>query len=322
LSQSFTDFEFIIVDDASSDDTPKILANYAKRDNRIKIITHEINQKQTAAANTACLNTIGKYIVRMDSDDVALSDRLKQQVAFMETYSDCGILGSWANCIDNNGKPFGIYKTKTSHQHLCWRLLFEPSFISSSMMMRKETVEQLGFYQTIQAEDYDLWSRVSTIANIANLPLVLQQRRVWDGQVYHSVKKETHDCTVQIMKNNMQLLLNNSNIDFETVRTIRIVFENEKRIFKRDLILDAISLIIKLYNKFMEKTDLNKNERKSIDVDVFQMLNRLTKWLFSVDILHALSNTIYLMIYFPKLYLYSLYLRIKKVNVLLAHVWS
>ena len=102
LSQTFQDFEFIIVDDASTDNTPQLLKEYAKKDTRIKIVTHSINQKQTVAANTACKYAKGKYIARMDADDIALPNRFIKQVTFLEeniTSSYQGLYDSFRSAL-------------------------------------------------------------------------------------------------------------------------------------------------------------------------------------------------------------------------------
>ena len=306
LSQTYDNFEFIIVDDASTDNTPQILKEFAMRDNRIKVITHAVNQKQTAAANTACQNAGGKYIARMDADDIALPHRFKEQVEFMEKNPDIGILGSWIHIIDNNGKIHEIMKTNISQGSLGWSLIFDVSFISSSVMMRKDIIEQVGFYQTHQAEDYDLWSRVNTIASVANLPKVLQQVRVWSGQVSHTVPRETRNCTLQIMKKNMQLLLNDSSIDLKLVEVIRSITENNQPELESDLLVKASSLIKALYNTYISKTDLSKEEKKIVDVDAFQKLYKLANWQFSANIFKAIIENLYLACRFPKLLIYSL----------------
>ena len=311
LSQTYDNFEFIIVDDASTDNTPQILKKFAIRDNRIKVITHAINQKQTVAANTACHNARGKYIARMDADDIALPHRFKEQVGFMQKNSDIGILGSWIQIINENGKIYEIMETNISQGSLGWSLLFDTSFVSSSVMMKKDIVEQIKFYQTHQAEDYDLWSRVNTIASVANLPKVLQQVRVWSGQVSHTVPRETRDCALQIMQRNMQILLNDSSIDLKLVKTIRSIIENNQPELESDLLLKTSSLIKALYNTYISKTDLSREEKKIVDVDAFQKLFKLANWQFSANIFKAIIENLYLACRFPKLFIYSLVHRLK-----------
>lgn len=306
LSQTYKNFELIIVDDGSTDNTPMILRNFTQKDKRIKIITHKNNKKQIAAGNTALKNTTGVYIARMDADDISFPNRLEKQIEFLQKNLNVGILGSWVHIIDNDGKHIETMETNTSQGFLGWSLLFDASFVHSSVMMRKEIIIKTGYYQTQQAEDYDLWSRVYTIANVANLPIVLQKKRVWSGQVALKVPVETFECVLQIMQRNMKLLLNNSSIELETVRAIRTIIEDNKPELKSSLLLNASSLIKALYNTYITKTNLSITDKKKIDIDVFQKLYRLSNWQFSVSIMNALINKIYLVYHFPKLYLYKL----------------
>lgn len=177
LGQTITNFEFIIVDDASTDNTPQILKEFAMKDTRIKVVTHKVNQKQTAAANTAINNTKGKYLARMDADDVALPTRFEKQCGFLRANQEIGMVGSWTDTISETGKIIGQWRTAYEPGMLNWNLLFGTSFAHSSIMMRKNIVEQAGLYQSPEAEDYDLWSRISRIAKVANIPEVLQQKK-------------------------------------------------------------------------------------------------------------------------------------------------
>ncbi len=99
LNQTYRNFEFIIVDDASTDSTPQILKEFALQDTRIKVMTHAINQKQTIAANTAIKQAEGTYIARMDADDVALANRFQKQIDFLEDNPKIGMVGSWTDII-------------------------------------------------------------------------------------------------------------------------------------------------------------------------------------------------------------------------------
>ena len=223
LQQAFEDFEFIIVDDASTDNTPQILREFAIKDERIKIFTHSGNQKQTTAANTAIKNASGKYLARMDSDDVALLSRFEKQVTYMEENPNIGLLGSWVDIIDDNGDILYTWHTHPTNGYLGWNLLFGTSFAHSSVMMKNEIVKKAGYYQSPEAEDYDLWSRISRITDVANIPEVLQQKRVWAGQLALKVPTETRDCVIQIMQKNINHLLGDSNLDLGMIRNIRKV---------------------------------------------------------------------------------------------------
>lgn len=306
LSQTYKNFELIIVDDGSTDDTPMILMNYAQKDNRLKIITHKNNQKQIVAGNTGLKNTKGVYIARMDADDISYPNRLEKQIEFLQKNLNVGILGTWVHIIDNDGKHIETMETNISQGFLGWSLLFDASFVHSSVMMRKEIIEKTGYYQTQQAEDYDLWSRVYTISEVANLPLVLQKKRVWNGQVALKVPIETFECVLQIMQRNMSLLLKDFLVEIEAVKVIRTIMENNKPELNNTLLCNASSLIKALYRTYISKQNISRADKKNINIDVFQKLYKISQWQFSVDILNAFISKLYLIRHFPKLYLYKL----------------
>lgn len=306
LYQSYTNFEFVIVDDASTDSTPQILKKYSNQDERIRVITNPVNQKQTISANTACKKSVGKYVARMDADDIALPKRFEKQFEFLEANPNVGMVGSWTDTISDNGKVIGNWKTSAEHNVLIWDLLFGASFAHSSVMIKKNSIKQVGFYQLPQAEDYDLWSRISRIADVANIPEILQQKRVWSGQLALRVIPKNRDCTLQIMQNNMRLLLNNSSIDLELVKVIHSVIEKNQLELDSNIITKTTSLINALYDTYISKINLSKIEKKKVTVDVFQILYQLANLQFSANILKALGEYLYLVYRFPKLFLSSL----------------
>lgn len=306
LHQTFTNFEFIIVDDASTDGTSQILKEFAIKDARIKVVTHKINQKQTIAANTAINNAGGRYIARMDADDIALPHRFKKQVIFMEENPKIGLLGSWVDIIDDDGEVLEKWYTHTTSGYLRWNLLFGTSFAHSSVMMKSDIAKKVGLYQSLEAEDYDLWSRISRIAKVANLPEVLQQKRVWSGQLALKVPTETRDCVLQIMQKNINHLLNSSNLDLDMIRNIRKVSDRTPIIQDSQLISDIRKILLQLYDKYLCKFDLTKSEKKKVAHDVFQKLHTLAKWQSSANFSKVLFEKLYLAYRFPKLFLSSL----------------
>ncbi len=306
LYQTFKEFEFIIVDDASTDNTPQILQEFAMKDTRIRVVTHKENQKQTAAANTAIKNANGKYLARMDADDIALPTRFEKQVIYMEENPNIGLLGSWVDIIDDNEEILKVWHTHPSNGYLCWNLLFGTSFAHSSVMMRSNIVKKVGYYQSPEAEDFDLWSRISRIANVANIPEVLQQKRVWGGQLALKVPTETRDCVLQIMQKNINHILNEENLNLETIRNIRKVSDKGPKINDSRLILDIKNIFLQLYMKYLSKFNLTTNEKKKISRDIFKKLNTLASWQYSANFIKGLLDNFYLAYRFPKLYLYSL----------------
>jgi cellulose synthase/poly-beta-1,6-N-acetylglucosamine synthase-like glycosyltransferase len=193
LSQSFSNFELVVVDDGSRDTTPQLLAEYAKRDPRVRVLSQG-PQGIAAALNRGLSASRSAIIARLDADDVALPDRLRRQLSFLESHPEILLLGSWAIRIDAVGRRTGVLKPPTQHSALLRALGRDNSFVHSSVMYRKSDVVGLGGYRAAfeAAEDYDLWLRLSERGQIANLaePLVCyrthEESITWRSQVWQA----------------------------------------------------------------------------------------------------------------------------------------
>ena len=181
LAQTFGDWELVVVDDGSTDDTPRILAEFAQRDSRIRVIRQE-PLGLVVALNRGLAEARGALLARLDADDVARPQRLEQQVSHFSRHPEAGLLGSWAERIDDAGRPKGLLKPETEPARLGRTLMRANPFVHSSVMFRTELARRLGGYRPAfrAAEDYDLWLRLAENATIANLPEVLIQYR-WHG---------------------------------------------------------------------------------------------------------------------------------------------
>lgn len=170
LQQSFTDFELILINDGSTDKTLDIIKHYASSDARIVVIEKE-NSGQTDSMNVGIYKSRGQLIARLDSDDVALPDRLKEQVAYMRKSPDVVLLGACAFEIDMYGaiiKADDYPSNSALFKNLIKRKRF---FAHSSAMFRSNIVKQLrGYNPRIKhSQDYDLWLRLSERGKIACL---------------------------------------------------------------------------------------------------------------------------------------------------------
>ncbi|NVO14985.1 MAG: glycosyltransferase [Rhodoplanes sp.] len=193
LAQDFGAFELIAVDDGSTDDTPAILAEAAARDARVRVLQPQ-GRGLVAALTCAVAAAQGAYLARLDADDVAAPGRLGRQLAVMEARPALGLLGSWADKIDQSGAPIGRLTPETDPHKLVDLLARTNPFIHSSLMLRTELVRSLGSYRAAfeAAEDYDLWLRVAEVAEVANLPEALIRYRWHPGNV--TSRKEVRQC--------------------------------------------------------------------------------------------------------------------------------
>ena len=188
LNQTFKDFELLIADDCSKDGTANVIKKYD--DSRIK--TYFFKENRGAAENHRFLieNATGKYIALINSDDVWLSDRLKEQVEFMESHDDYGACFSWASFIDENNNEIMkdnkifMQPNRTRGQWLAHFFLNGNCICHPSMLIRKEVYDTIGVYNPFmrQLPDFDMWIRVVKKYKINIIQKVLvHHRRFVDG---------------------------------------------------------------------------------------------------------------------------------------------
>ena len=184
LRQSFHDFEFIIIDDGSSDGSESILDGYQRRDSHVRVF-HQENKGLIASLNKGCGLARGKYIARMDADDISLDDRLLWQVERMEGNGRLGLLGGAVEWIDATGKALGIRRHPCENKKIKVALGDGSAIWHPTAMMRKEVFDSVGGYRAVvvDAEDYDLWVRIAERFDLANLQAVILKYRIHLGQV-------------------------------------------------------------------------------------------------------------------------------------------
>ncbi len=179
LTQTFTDFELICVNDGSTDGSLQILEQLAKEDARVRIITQP-NGGVAVAGNSGLQHARGKYIARLDSDDIALPDRLQKQVAFMDAHPEVVLLGTAYELIDDADRLLTTHHQPTTDrelQALCLSGLIP--IAHTSCMYRREDAARVGNYDTYfqSAEDLDLYLRLGEVGKMACLPEVLARYR-------------------------------------------------------------------------------------------------------------------------------------------------
>lgn len=170
LSQTYRDFEFIIIDDGSSDSTPAMLKKYAEKDKRIKVFKQK-NQGLVASLNRGILAAQGEYIARQDADDASMPGRLEKQLDFMRRDRDIVALGSSIEVMDDEGKKLHRHAVLLNDNELKQELLLRSPFAHGSVIFRREEAVKAGLYQqdSWPAEDYDFWLRLSRLGKFANL---------------------------------------------------------------------------------------------------------------------------------------------------------
>jgi glycosyltransferase involved in cell wall biosynthesis len=181
LNQTFTDFEFIIVNDGSTDNSLEIILSYT--DERIRIINNEKNIGLTKSLNKALKVARGEYIARQDADDVSLPNRFEEQIKYLKKHPEVVLLGTIAYLIDKNGKIIG---KKVALAKPSLKDLFKVNqFNHGSVMFKKEIVNQLGGYNELirYSQDYELWLRIAKLYDVRNLTQLLYKLRSHDSNI-------------------------------------------------------------------------------------------------------------------------------------------
>jgi cellulose synthase/poly-beta-1,6-N-acetylglucosamine synthase-like glycosyltransferase len=171
LTQTFTDFELIAINNGSSDGTATVLDRM--RDPRLRVF-HQDDMGLAAALNRGIALARGQYIARQDHDDWAKPTRLEKQVAFLDANPDCALVGTRAEIWVGDRKTMRVHDHPTGNAALQFELLFDNPFVHSSILLRKSALDVVGGYSVDPArqppEDYELWSRIARRFRVANLP--------------------------------------------------------------------------------------------------------------------------------------------------------
>jgi glycosyltransferase involved in cell wall biosynthesis len=199
LNQTYQNFELIVVDDGSTDGSKTVLDDIV--DQRIVRVTRDRNLGIVAALNTGLTKAQGKYIARMDADDMASPDRLSRQVDFLNQHLDVAFVGSWIRCFGNVIRPY-IHRYPINHFEIASFLLFENPIAHPSVMIRREMMDQLMQRYSPNfpfVEDWELWSRLILVGKAANIPKVLLHYRIHSQSSNHRSAALQKDSKQQLL---------------------------------------------------------------------------------------------------------------------------
>lgn len=175
LRQTWTDYEFLIINDASTDDSREIILSF--HDSRIRLVDNSTNIGLTKSLNRGLKLAKGEIIARQDADDISYLKRLERQVQFLDNHPEVVLLGTSGRVIDEAGTPKNIIlRPPVGLLAIRWYLMFENPFLHTSVMFRRNVIlEKLGGYNEslVRYQDYELWSRAAQNFVVENLHDVL-----------------------------------------------------------------------------------------------------------------------------------------------------
>jgi glycosyltransferase involved in cell wall biosynthesis len=183
LRQTLGDLELIVIDDASTDDTRTILSGVS--DSRLAVLTNDEVLGLAASLNVGLDRASGRYVARLDADDIALPERLELQVARLQANPKLGAVGSAVLDLDEAGRPGTLHRNPSGADGVRWLALFSSPFFHPSVLVDRERLDEHGLrYDTafLESEDYDLWTRLLEFSDGANLTEALVLKRVHAGQ--------------------------------------------------------------------------------------------------------------------------------------------
>ena len=211
LEQTFTDFEAVVINDGIKDASYNMLLEYAARDSRIRLIENEVNLGLAASLNRGIEVCRGKYIARMDTDDICLPDRLEKQVEYMDSHPDIMFAGAWADSFDNDENEITVNwrPVMCSREEYRIRLFFsnDPLLLHPTVIFRKSFLQKNSLYYSEDplyrySEDYEMWTRCADYGAAAVIEQVLLKYRNAQNESRVTIrhKEGMTDCVMNIQK--------------------------------------------------------------------------------------------------------------------------
>ncbi|ADE13799.1 glycosyl transferase family 2 [Nitrosococcus halophilus Nc 4] len=195
-AQTYPNFEFLIIDDASTDDTWRKLQQCTRNDGRIRLFQNSRNLGVAHSINTLIPKSTGEYIARMDADDIALPTRFEQQVAVLDS-GKADLCGGWMTVFGTDTEV--MWSAPSNDTEIKAGLLFTPMFSQPTVMLRRELMEQHQYDpSTVPAEDYDLWVRMAPEAIMHNIPTPLVRYRIHPTQISARMQQKQWESAASI----------------------------------------------------------------------------------------------------------------------------
>lgn len=257
LNQTFKNFEFIIINDGSKDGSLEIIQKYASLDERIIVVSRE-NKGLIATLNEGIDIAKGKYLARMDQDDISLAERFEEQINFMEKNLEIGVCGSWIEVFGEDRKT-SIWKITYNDLDLRVRLLFSVPFAHPSVMMRKQLINKCGLRYKEQyknAEDYKFWLDFSKCTKFWNIQKPLLKYRYLETSVSRVADNAKHDERYKIISSIFCDVLNELGVvNSEDENKLHFIIGFNERIAKVDLDLKVLDSYL---NKIIKANKITK----------------------------------------------------------------
>jgi len=248
LKQTFKDFEFLIINDNSTDNSLSIINSY--HDPRITLFSNKNNCGLSYTLNRGIEIAKGEYIARMDADDISLPKRLEKQIKFMENHPEIGICGAWIHSFDKLG-DCNIWHYPSTHEELVSWLFFNCCFAHPTVVIRKKLFWETGLKYNQEfksSEDYDLWVKLMKITKGGNLQEVLLKYRLSDNQMSSSKSLQ---------------ILNANKVRFQILNSMGFQLDQAQQEFHSKILNDSWCLDMVFFEKAIHWLETISETNKS-----------------------------------------------------------
>lgn len=274
LNQSFRDFEFVIVDDGSTDKSAAILVKYARKDHRIKLITSKKNQGIVKAVGKGLPHCHGNYIARMDSDDISLSDRLKLEYEYLERHQEISAVGTGFDFMDQDGRLTGGYVVRptdplqTRYEMLYHCILHNPTTMSKADFYKQFNEMNYENNYTTDA-DYAFWLRKNSTCFYANIPERLFVYRLHPGRISTTHQFVQREAAVNAAKKAFEELIGRP-VAFDVIRAFYFSERVEEN--RAPVVTKGIRVMLQGYRRFLKKNQVTPEQKKEIRKFTFEKI--------------------------------------------------
>lgn len=284
LSQTFRMFEFIIVDDGSSDESLKIIKSYENSDPRIRVVSQP-KRGLSAALNVGLKLVTADFIARMDADDVSDTDRLELQLQFLRNNPKIAAAGTAARLIDEYGEACGTLKIPTSFNEIRWRLMFANVIIHPSVMIRRDALQSVGGYNEsfTYAQDLELWVRFMRYGHtLGNIEKCMISYRIHPAQISSAKLDDQSTFATSAAAMYINYLVSDS-ADTNLTLEIARIFRREGDGLRPEKWKEFRNLVFRVCNELRDRVP--KNEYEAMTRMVAKRIVHATKY-------QALSNIV------------------------------
>ena len=266
LKQTFTDFEFLIFNDGSSDNSKQVIESF--KDARIKLYDHTVNSGYVVHLNRGIELAMGKYIARMDADDISMPERFEMQVKFLESHPEVGLCGAWISQFEGKDDPGTrvLYHYSADHDEIGVKLLRHNSFAHPVVMIRRSVLIDHGLrYEPdfMPSEDARLWTLLRRYTRLHNIQKVLLYYRKHDNQISTEKMSLRHRNTTRIK--------------VEMIEEITGPLSEKEKLIYSDVILQTysdsseyLSGVYALVNKIIDANNIKKIHSPKLLNEQFQ----------------------------------------------------